>query len=144
MTENRKYDIMSVSEKNVLARSGSGELDHRLQACDIIAVDFDGTLCEDAFPGIGQPNWPLILFLKEKQREGSKLILWTCRCGNALNEAVSWCKKHGLVFDAVNANVPENILQHGGSDSRKIYADIYIDDRAEHWACICQNQAKEA
>ena len=112
--------------------------------CGIMAIDFDGTLCEDAFPGIGQPNWPLILYLKEKQREGSKLILWTCRCGNALTEAVDWCKKHGLVFDAVNANVPENILQYGGSDSRKIYADVYIDDRAENWTCICKNQMKEA
>lgn len=110
----------------------------------IIAVDFDGTLCEDHFPEIGQPNWPLIYFLKEKQREGSKIILWTCRCGSVLNEAVSWCKKHGLIFDTVNANVPENIMQYGGSDSRKIYADLYIDDRAENWTCISQNSVKEA
>lgn len=99
----------------------------------IIAVDFDGTLCENCYPEIGDVNMDLLLFLKEHQKKGSKIILWTCRCGEALREAVLWCKKQGLKFDAINTNVPENILQYG-SDSRKIYADLYIDDRAKNWA----------
>lgn len=95
----------------------------------IIAVDFDGTLCVDRYPQIGAPNWYLIRMLKELQREGCLLVLWTCRCGEKLQQAVDWCGKLGLVFDKVNENTDE-ILAKYGSDSRKIYADVYIDDRA--------------
>lgn len=95
----------------------------------IIAVDFDGTLCTDAYPGIGIPNLHLIEMLKLLRKEGCRIILWTCRCGKALEEAVSWCGDFGLTFDKINENT-EEILQKYGSDSRKIYADVYIDDRA--------------
>lgn len=98
----------------------------------IIAVDFDGTLCEDCFPEIGMANVPLIHYLKKAQVEGTRVILWTCRCGEQLEQAVSWCFRQGLFFDAINTNVPENILQYG-TDSRKIYADLYIDDKAKSW-----------
>lgn len=93
----------------------------------IIAVDFDGTLCEDKFPEIGEPYQALIDYLKRAQDEGNKLILWTCREGKYLEDAISWCMKRGLVFDAYNANLPEIIAEYG-RDSRKIFADIYIDD----------------
>lgn len=96
----------------------------------IIAVDFDGTLCEDAYPGMGDPNYYLILQLRGRQAIGDKLILWTCREGEALDAAVEWCRERGLVFDAINDNVPETMERYG-SNSRKITADIYIDDRAE-------------
>ena len=95
----------------------------------IIAVDFDGTLCEYAWPRIGEPNKELISYLLNEQKTGTKLILWTCRVGEKLWEAVCWCSKHGLVFDAINDNVQEAITMFGG-DSRKVYADIYIDDHA--------------
>lgn len=98
-------------------------------AYNIIAVDFDGTLCAECFPSIGEPNMPLIYALLNKQRSGDKLILWTCRYGDRLQEAVSWCDSHGLKFDAVNANVPE-VIDYYGSDPRKITADIYIDDKS--------------
>ena len=68
----------------------------------IIAVDFDGTLCTDCFPKIGQPNTALIELLKGLRRQGRQIILWTCRCGNQLEEAVEWCRKWELEFDAVN------------------------------------------
>lgn len=96
----------------------------------IIAVDFDGTLCVDKYPGIGAANTGLIEALKERQRGGDRLILWTCRATERLEEALHWCGLHGLFFDAVNANVPET-LERWGTDSRKISADLYIDDRAE-------------
>lgn len=128
MTEERRYDIICPEE---VFQKKTNAIESRY---GIIAVDFDGTLCEDCYPEIGKENRPLIAFLKEQQRGGAKLILWTCRCGEALREAVFWCMKHGIFFDAINANVPENILQYG-SDSRKIYADIYIDDRARCWSC---------
>ena len=66
----------------------------------IIAVDFDGTLCYSNWPELGEPNLPLIEYLKAWQKKGNKLILWTCRAGDALDNAVSWCNDHELTFDA--------------------------------------------
>ena len=90
-----------------------------------IAVDFDGTLCADAFPLIGEPNQPLIDFLIKWQEEGNKVILWTCREDGLLWTAVDWCADHGLHFDAVNCNLPERI-EYYRNDSRKIGADAFV------------------
>ncbi len=95
----------------------------------IIAVDFDGTLCIDSYPRIGTPNLPLIYLLLQLKKQDKKLILWTCRCGERLEEAVEWCRVFGLEFDAVNENVSETLEKYG-TDSRKISADVYIDDRS--------------
>jgi len=95
---------------------------------EIIAVDFDGTLCFSKWPDCGEPNLPLINYLKKSKSNGNKLILWTCRIGDALAKAVDWCQSHGLEFDAVNDNLPE-IIEYYGSNSRKITCDWYIDDR---------------
>lgn len=98
----------------------------------IIAVDFDGTLCENKWPDIGEPNYEVINYLKREQKQGAKLILWTCRCNGQtlrLREAVLWCYSLNLNFDAVNENLPE-VIEWMGGDSRKIYADEYIDDRS--------------
>ncbi len=95
----------------------------------IIAVDFDGTLCYSSWPDLGEPNEPLINYLKNRRHEGTKLILWTCRIGDALSRAVEWCSLQGLEFDAVNDNLPE-IVAYYGTNSRKITCDWYIDDRA--------------
>ena len=102
----------------------------------IIAVDFDGTLCEQCWPEIGKPNIRLIGELIYRKSMGDKLILWTCRAGEQLDNAVKWCKEYGLVFDSVNDNLPE-IVNLYGSNSRKITADIYIDDRSmQPWATL--------
>jgi hypothetical protein len=95
----------------------------------VIAVDFDGCLRQEKWPEIGEPNWPAIAALKALQRRGVKLILNTCREGQLLEDAVRWCAEKGLVFDAVNANLPERIRKYGG-DCRKISADEYWDDKA--------------
>lgn len=95
----------------------------------IIAVDFDGTLCKDAYPSIGEPNLPLINDLISRRADGVKVILWTCRANEKITEAVNWCRSYGLEFDAVNSNLPEVITQWD-YESRKIFADMYIDDRA--------------
>jgi len=94
----------------------------------IIAVDFDGTLCEACFPEIGRPNLELIRKLKTNRMNGDKLILWTCRTDKDLTDALAWCNSFGLNFDAINENLPEILALYGG-DSRKIFADLYIDDR---------------
>ncbi len=94
----------------------------------VIATDFDGTLCENKWPDIGEPNEEIIWYLREQQAAGVKIILWTCRVGERLEEAVRWCCDQGLIFDAVNENIPEAIDLFG-SDTRKIFANEYIDDR---------------
>ena len=98
----------------------------------VYAIDFDGTLCQDRFPEIGRPYLNRIAAVKELQKEGHKIILWTCRQnaehGNHLDNAVERCKQYGLVFDAVNENLPEVQLKWGG-DTRKVYCDCYIDDK---------------
>ena len=101
----------------------------------IIAVDFDGTLCENRWPGVGAPNTKLILKLIKLRSQGHKIILWTMRTHqpygdqnrDLLQEAVDYCEDHGLIFDGVNEPDPQNAATFG-NDSRKIYADIYIDD----------------
>lgn len=93
----------------------------------IIAIDFDGTLCEDKFPSIGKARLGTISLLKSLQRKGWKTILWTCRNGQHLEDALNWCAERNLKFDAVNTNIAEAI-ELTGSDTRKVYADIYLDD----------------
>ena len=95
----------------------------------VIAVDFDGTLCTKNWPKIGEPNTELIGQLIEEQENGAAVILFTCREGKLLKNAVKWCKEQGLTFDEVNRNIKERIRAYKG-DSRKISADVYIDDRA--------------
>ena len=94
----------------------------------IIAVDFDATLCTNKWPEIGKPNEDLIMYLQQHKRSGGKLILWTNRVEERLDEAVAWCKKFGLIFDAVNENL-QDVIDTFGSDSRKVFAHEYIDDR---------------
>lgn len=93
-----------------------------------VAVDFDGTLCEDCFPKIGEVRTYELNLIKELQRKGAKIILWTCRRDERLQEAVDWSEEHGLKYDAVNANLPDNIERYGG-DTRKVSADVYYDDK---------------
>lgn len=93
----------------------------------IIAVDFDGTLCEHKFPAIGKANTELINVLKFYQEKGMiDIILWTCRMNDRLIEAVNWCKEQGLVLAAVNSNVVDTKGEYGWP---KIYYDACIDDR---------------
>ena len=93
------------------------------------AVDFDGTLSFGTWPEVGPANYKLIDFLNERKAAGDKLVLWTCREGNDLKDAVSFCRENGLTFHAVNDNLPETIRLYG-NNSRKISCDFYIDDRA--------------
>ena len=95
----------------------------------IYAVDFDGTLCESQWPGIGAPNLLLIEHLIKKRSKGAKMILWSCREGDHLQEAVDWCKQFGLEFDAVNENIP-SMKEFFGNDPRKVGATVYIDDKS--------------
>ncbi len=92
-----------------------------------IAVDFDGTIVENRYPKIGKPILFAIETLLHLQDDGHLLILWTYRSGKELDEAVNFCKQKGIDFYAVNKSYPEEI--YDDSLSRKIQADIFIDDR---------------
>lgn len=95
----------------------------------VLAVDFDGTLVENAFPNIGKFNEDILSLVKEYQKQGWKIILYTCRTDMMLEEAVWACKQRGLIFDAVNDNLPE-VVSYFGGNTRKIFANLYLDDRS--------------
>jgi len=92
-----------------------------------IAVDFDGTIVEDDYPGIGKPRIFAFETMKRLQEKGHRLILWTYRNGKHLDDAVKFCKDNGIVFYAVNKSFPEE--EFVPKYSRKIIADYFIDDR---------------
>lgn len=92
----------------------------------IIAIDFDGTLAEHAYPAIGDEVEGAIRVCKKLQEAGHRLILYTMRSGEQLEEAVAWCAERELIFWAVN----ENPQQKEWTNSPKIYAHHYIDDAA--------------
>lgn len=93
-----------------------------------IAVDFDGTIVEHRYPYIGKEIAFAIDTLKLLQQEQHRLILWSVREGELLEEAVAWCKERGLEFYAVNRDYPEEKQQDKGF-SRKLKVDLFIDDR---------------
>ncbi len=94
----------------------------------LIAVDFDGTIVDDAYPKIGKPMPFAFETLKMLQKDGHRLILWTYRYGRKLQEAVDFCKENGIEFYAVNASYPEEVFDERKA-SRKLHADMFIDDR---------------
>lgn len=94
-----------------------------------IAIDFDGCLCTDAYPAIGEPIWPVIYRAKAEQRAGAGLILWTCREGQILRDAIAACEGWGLTFDSINESLPDWI-EAFGTQPRKVGASEYWDDKA--------------
>jgi hypothetical protein len=92
-----------------------------------IAVDFDGTIVEHEYPEIGKEKLFAFLTLRELHKKGARLILWTIRTGQELEDAVEFCRKNGIEFYAVNKNYPEEIVNE--TVSRKLDADIFIDDK---------------
>lgn len=94
-----------------------------------IAVDFDGTIVTHAYPAIGKPIPFAIESLKQLQKvDQHQLILWTCREGQLLQDALDYCHERGLDFYAVNSNFPEEDPNDGGG-AHKLTADLFIDDR---------------
>ncbi len=94
----------------------------------IIAIDFDGTIVEDAYPDIGKPKIFAFETLKQLQKDGHRLILWTYRNGRKLDKAVEFCRENGIEFYAVNKSYPEED-ENDKSIPRKLNADLFVDDR---------------
>lgn len=117
----------------------------------IVAIDFDGTLVQEKFPDIGDPIPNMVELCKKINKDPNyKLILWTCREGKQLEDALSWCKNQGISFDAVNDNL-EEIKNEWHQNVRKIYCDVYIDDKNlvpygeldfERVRSICENSTR--
>ena len=95
----------------------------------IIAIDFDGTIVEHRYPKIGDEIPFATDTLKMLIKDGHQLILWTVREGELLQEAVDWCHARGVDFWAVNKDYPEEEKEKNNHFSRKIKADMFIDDR---------------
>ena len=92
----------------------------------IIAVDYDHTLDFAGWPNVGNLDMDRVNKLIECKKNGHQLILWTCRSGKELDDAVNLLKENGLEFDAVN----KNVKQYAHFESPKIVANVYIDDAA--------------
>lgn len=92
-----------------------------------IAIDFDGTIVEHAYPAIGKEMLFAFATIKELHKKGHKLILFTYRTGSLLVEAVEYCRQNGVEFYAVNKNYPEE--DYNENIPRKLNVDIFIDDR---------------
>lgn len=94
-----------------------------------IAIDFDGTIVEDAYPSIGRERPFAISTLKSLIADRHKLILWTVREGRLLDEAVEWCRSRGVEFYAINRDYPEEEAANNNHFSRKLKVDLFVDDR---------------
>ena len=96
----------------------------------IIAVDFDGTIVEHRYPEIGRERPFAIETLKMLIADHHRLILWSVREGQLLEDAVKWCKERGVEFYAVNKDYPEEKgTENNNHFSRKLKVDLFIDDR---------------
>lgn len=108
----------------------------------VIAVDFDGTIVEHRYPEIGKEVPFAIQTLKMLIKEQHRLILWTVREGELLDEAVEWCRQRGVEFWAINKDYPEEEKENNNNYSRKLKADLFIDDRnvggLPEWGLIYQ------
>lgn len=94
----------------------------------IIAVDFDGTIVEDNFPHIGKIKQEVLNKIKKWKAEGHTIIIWTCRTGEFLDKAKKFLDKHNIPYDAINENC--NNPFGDKQNPRKVYAHIYLDDKA--------------
>jgi uncharacterized HAD superfamily protein len=93
-----------------------------------IAIDFDGTICDSKWPQCGEPIPGAIETIRKLHKQGHKVIIWTCRTGEPLIDAIQWLAQHRVPYDAINMNLPEKIKAFGG-DTRKVSADLYVDDK---------------
>jgi histidinol phosphatase-like enzyme len=94
----------------------------------ILAIDFDGTIVEDKYPHIGELKDGAKYYINKFKEDGYKVILWSSRNGIPLLKAIEFLTKEGITFDEYNNSCRENVAKYG-EDTRKIFADVYIDDK---------------
>lgn len=106
----------------------------------IISIDYDDTIVYADYPNIGAIKPHAREVINNLYNQGHTIIIWTCRSGEHETMAADYLRSLGVKFHHINENHPDNIAQYD-SDSRKIFADIYIDDKQlgglpESWLTI--------
>lgn len=96
---------------------------------NIIAIDFDGTIVKDNFPEIGEMIPGAKEAINQLYADGYTIIIWSCRAGIKKARAIEWLVMNGIKFHRFNESCPTNVALHGGKDTRKVFANLYIDDR---------------
>mgnify|MGYP003580060400 CR=1 FL=1 len=94
------------------------------------AIDFDGTIAYDDYPNVGNLNPGAKYVMKKIKELGGEIAIWTCRTDKAMQDAKDFLDKNNIPYDYFNSPFPHNVNEYGGDHSRKIFADVYIDDRA--------------
>lgn len=94
----------------------------------VIAVDFDGTIARENWPQVGDLIHKAKRVLKAFKERGGTILIWTCREGEYLEDARRFLIENDIPFDKLNSNSDE-LLDRYGIDSRKLGADMYIDDK---------------
>lgn len=94
----------------------------------VISIDFDGTICDLAYPEIGELKKDARKYIRKMKKDGHKIIINTCRSGRFEGYAQEFLDNNLIPYDYINSNLPELIEQYG-QDCRKISADVYIDDK---------------
>ena len=93
----------------------------------VFCVDFDHTLCDSNYPDCGDEIKPICDYIRYiAKSQYSEMILWTCRTGDTLIDAIKWCKEHGMWFDEVNRQGYFDEMQF--TESRKVFCNTLIDD----------------
>lgn len=115
-------------ESAILKKCKDFEIEHGRPY--MLAVDFDGTLCTDAFPQIGKPRQKVIEYVLLHQKAGAHLGLWTCRTGKYLEDAVVFTEDHGIVFNKINDH--SDMARAMYDVGMKIMADEYLDDKSKN------------
>ena len=96
----------------------------------VVAVDFDNTIAYSRYPTIIKSLPHAMDVLRVLMNDPyTILILWTCREGEYLQQALDFCELYGIKFDYVNENCKRNLDLYT-VDCRKISADIYLDDKS--------------
>ena len=95
----------------------------------IIAIDFDGTIVTDQFPEVGELVAGAKDAINQLYKDGYTIIIWSCRTGSKKAKAIEFLVKQGVKFHYFNESCFENLKQYNFVDTRKVYADLYIDDR---------------
>ena len=103
----------------------------------IIAIHFDGTIVDDQFPEIGKMIPGAKENINKLYYEGYTIIIWSCRTGIKKARAIEWLVLNGIKFHRFNQSCPTNIALHGGKDTRKVFANLYIDDRGLTFPMPC-------
>lgn len=98
----------------------------------ILAVDFDGTICEVDYPGIGREREGAKEYINKLYDEGYMIVINTCRTNagevKAQDMAEEFLKLRGIKYHKINENM-DHLIEVYGCDTRKISADVYIDDK---------------